>query len=96
MAKLADKSFDGKDLRGILSGLVGDGLAGEYSDYAGAEQATMAIGSVLNFLARRGELKQVRSANAALDRLHAEVKDDETFRPEKFRAALEGLGKTVR
>ena len=96
VAKLAEKSFDGKDLRGILSGLVGDGLAGEYSDYAGAEQATMAIGSVLNFLAKRGELKQIRSANAALDRLHAELRNDETFRPEKFRAALEGLGKTVR
>jgi hypothetical protein len=94
--KVAEKNFDGKDLRGILSGLVDDGLAGEYSDYAGAEQATMAIGSVLNFLARRGELKQVRSANAALDKLHAEVRNDETFRPEKFRAALEGLGKTVR
>jgi len=96
VAGLADKSFDGKDLRGILSGLLDDGVAGEYSDYAGAEQATMAIGSVLNFLARRGELKQVRSANAALDKLHAEVRNDETFRPEKFRAALEGLGKTVR
>src|SRR5882672_4665810 len=96
VTRLAEKSFDGKDLRGILSGLIDDGLAGHYNDYAGAEQATMAIGSVLNFLARRGELKQVRSANTALDRMHAEVRKDETFRPERFRAALEGLGKTVR
>jgi hypothetical protein len=96
IGKLAETSFGSKDLRGMLSGLVDDGLAGEYSDYAGAEQATMAIGSVLNFLAKRGELKQVRSANAALDRLHAELRNDETFRPERFRAALEGVGKTVR
>jgi hypothetical protein len=56
----------------------------------------MAIGSVLNFLAKRGELSGVRAANAALDRLHAEVRNDETFRPERFRAALAELGKTVR
>jgi hypothetical protein len=56
----------------------------------------MAIGSVLNFLARRGELKDIRQANAALDRLHAELRNDERFRPENFRAALGGLGKTVR
>src|SRR2546422_37910 len=72
------------------------GPAGQYSDYAGAEQATMAIGSVLNFLAKRGELAKVRAANAALDRLHAEVRNDERFRPEGFRAALAQLGKTVR
>ena len=30
----------------ILAGLVEDGLAGQYADYAGAEQATMAIASV--------------------------------------------------
>jgi hypothetical protein len=56
----------------------------------------MAIGSVLNFLAKRGELKQVGAANTALDRLHAEVRNDDAFRPERFRAALEGLNKTVK
>jgi Cytochrome c554 and c-prime len=96
VARLAQKSFDGKDLRGILSGLIDDGLAGQYSDYAGAEQATMAIGSVLNFLAKRGELKSVRSANAALDRVYAQVRNDERFKPEGFRGALADLGKTVR
>jgi len=54
-----------------ISRLIGDGIAGEYSDYAGAEQATMAIASVLNFLAKRATLRGSRR-NAALDRLHAE------------------------
>jgi len=96
VSRLAVRAFDSNDLQGILSGLIGDGIAGAYSDYAGAEQATMAIGSVLNFLAKRGELVPVRQANAALDRLHAEVRDDERFRPERFRAALAALGRTVR
>ncbi len=92
VAKLAAREFAAADLRAILSGLVADGLAGQYSDYAGAEQATMAIASVLNFLARRGELGDVRAANAALDRLHQAVRDDEKYRPETFRAALADVG----
>jgi hypothetical protein len=55
----------------------------------------MAIGSLLNFLGKRGELKEMRAANAALDRLHDAVKDDEKFRPERFRAALGELRDTV-
>jgi hypothetical protein len=51
----------------------------------------MAIGSLLNFLARRGELKDPRAANAALDRLHETVKDDEKFRPQRFQAALAAM-----
>jgi len=93
--ELSQRSFRGEDLRAMLAGLVQDGIEGQYRDYAGAEQATMAIGSLLDFLARRGELRSVRAANEALDRLHAVVKDDEKYRPERFRAALRGLGETL-
>jgi hypothetical protein len=72
----------------MLAGLVDDGLAGEYRDYAGAEQATMAIGTLLEFLAKRGEVKDVRAANAALEGLHKSVRDDERFQPAHFRNAL--------
>ncbi|QJR15021.1 multiheme c-type cytochrome [Usitatibacter palustris] len=94
--KLRTRDFTAADLRAMLEGLIDDGLAGQYTDYAGAEQATMAIGSVLNFLAKRGELPAVREANAALDRVHETVRDDEKYRPERFRAALADLRKTVR
>lgn len=96
IAKLTQRDFTTADLRGILGGFVEDGVAGQYNDYAGAEQATMAVGSVLNFLSRRGELPAVGAANAALDRLHATVKDDEKFRPEKFRAALADIGRILK
>lgn len=94
--KLATREFDSADLRGILAGLVEDGLAGQYSDYQGAEQATMAMASVMNFLARRGELRVgLGEANKALDRLHDAVKDDESYQPQRFRSALAELQKTV-
>ena len=92
---LARTRFRAADLRAMLSGLVRDGLEGRYRDYAGAEQATMAIGSLLAYLARGRELPNVREANAALDRLHEAVKDDERYRPERFQEALAGLGRAV-
>ena len=95
MRQLATRTFRGEDLRAILAGLVGDGLDGAYRDYSGAEQATMAIASLMGFLGKRGELKDLRAANAALDRLYDTVKDDEKYRPERFRAALDELGRTV-
>ncbi|MCM2327935.1 MAG: cytochrome c family protein [Lysobacter sp.] len=91
IAKLRGREFDDRDLRAILAGLVEDGIAGSYADYAGAEQATMAIASVMNFLARRGSLGDVRAANAALDRVFETVRNDEKYRGERFQSALSGL-----
>ncbi|MBK8323171.1 MAG: hypothetical protein IPL06_10625 [Betaproteobacteria bacterium] len=93
--KLRTRAFDDADLRAILQGLIDDGLAGQYTDYAGAEQASMAIGSVLNFLAKRGAVRDVKAANASLDRLFVTVKDDEKYRHERFQQALAGLKTTV-
>lgn len=95
IARLRGQAFGDAELRAILRGLIDDGLAGQFTDYAGAEQASMAIGSVLNFLARRGALRDVKTANASLDRLFETVKDDEKYRPERFQQALGGLKTTV-
>lgn len=93
--KLRTRAFEDADLRAILQGLIDDGLAGQYTDYAGAEQASMAIGSVLNFLAKRGAVRDVKAANASLDRLFVTVKDDEKYKHERFQQALAGLKTTV-
>jgi hypothetical protein len=93
--RLSRQGFAPGDLRSMVAGLVEDGLNGQYRDYAGAEQATMAIGSVLAFLGKRGELRDLASVNAALDRLHATVKDDEKYRPERFREALAEVGRVA-
>jgi hypothetical protein len=95
VAQLAVHTFRPDDLRAMLAGLVDDGVKGEYRDYAGAEQATMAIASLLNFLGKRGELKDLRAANAALDRVYETVRNDEKFRPERFQSALDDLRRTV-
>ncbi len=87
--------FTDADMRGILSGLVNEGLNGQYHDYAGAEQATMAIGSVANFMYQRGMLKSARSVNSGLDALQKSVANDERYSPAQFQAALRNFRAAV-
>ena len=86
--RLAARPFDASDLRAMIDGLVDDGANGQYRDYAGAEQATMAIASLLNYLGKRTSLGDMREVHAALDAVYDAVKDDEKYKPQDFRAAL--------
>ena len=85
---LEKHNFTEADLRGVLSGLINDGLNGQYHDYAGAEQATMAIGSVANFMYQRGFIKSARNINGGLAALQTSVANDEHYSPVQFQAAL--------
>jgi hypothetical protein len=89
--RLAARPFTAADLRAMIDGLVEDGVNGQYRDYAGAEQATMAIASLLNYLGKRASLGNVREVNAALDAVYEAVKDDEKYQPRDFRSALSRL-----
>jgi hypothetical protein len=55
----------------------------------------MAVASVLDFLVKRGAVKDVRAANGALDRLFDAVRNDEKYRPERYEAALAGIRNAV-
>jgi hypothetical protein len=92
---IASRGYGKDDVRAIAAGLVKEAADGRYHDYAGAEQATMAVASVMNWLARRGGLASVREANAALDRVYETVRNDERYRPERFREAMAGLARTL-
>ena len=88
VVRLSTRKFGEPELRAVLAGLIADGINGQYRDYAGAEQATMAIGSVANFMYQRGILKSASGVNSGLAALQAAVADDERFRPADFQAAL--------
>lgn len=95
IARLDKREITAADMRGVLAGLVNDGLAGQYRDYAGAEQATMAIGSVASFMYQRGILTSARDVNGGLAVLQAAVANDERYRPDQFQAALRSFRGTV-
>jgi hypothetical protein len=72
----------------IALALVDEGLAGGYADYAGAEQAAMAIGSVVDHMHKRGLAAPAGALNSALERLNATLADDEAYRPALFQQRL--------
>lgn len=87
-ARIENHTFSESVLRGIAIGLIDDGLNGYYRDYAGAEQAAMAIGSVVNFMNKRGLLNSSKPVNAGLERLYASLSNDEKYRPAEFQQRL--------
>ena len=75
-------------LRLMALSLVDDGIAGVYADYAGAEQATMALGSVVNMMNQLGQLKSVAALNAGLANLRAGLQNDQTYKATDFATRL--------
>ena len=88
--KIGAHPFSDADLRGVLLALIDDGLAGQYSDYQGAEQAAMAAQALADFMSRRGVVKSA-AVKPALGRLMAAVENDEQYTPARFADALREL-----
>ena len=97
MARFAAHKFGKEDVQGLLQGLIGYGLGGEYHDYSGAEQATMALGTLINALkaTRAIDEKQFTAMNAALEKCYAAVEKDEAYQPTAFIKALTGFKAAV-
>ena len=97
VARFAAHKFGKEDVQGLLQGLIGYGLGGEYHDYSGAEQATMALGTLINPLkaTRAIDEKQFTAMNAALEKCYAAVEKDEAYQPTAFIKALTGFKAAV-
>ena len=94
---LSTHEFGLDDLKALAQGLVAVGLGGDDTDYAGAEQVTMALGSIVSGLKMSGGVgaAQVKAMSEALDRLYKTVDDEPNYRPEAFVTALDGFRKTI-
>lgn len=92
---VADANFPPSAQRRLLLALVDHVLAGDYGDYAGAEQAYMGIASVTNDLVKRGLLADAAAISAKLGALLDVLHRDEAFDPEAFAAGLETLRRHV-
>lgn len=90
VAIFASHRFGQADMQALLFGVVEEGLAGEYADYAAAEQATMALGSIIDAMRNAGvvEKGQVDAMNAALEACYKAVEKDEDYNPAIFAEAL--------
>lgn len=87
-ARIAGSGVSNDNLRAMALALVDDGLAGAYPDYAGAEQAAMALGSVVNTLHKLGQFKSAAALNKGLANVRAGLVQDEAYRQVDFQARL--------
>ncbi len=76
--------------RALLDGILDMGIAGEYRDYLGAEQAVMAIDLLMIDANVAGKYTAQR------DELYRQLQSDETYRSTSFIAALKALREALR
>ena len=95
IATISSKTINSSTVRGAALRLVDDGLAGYYTDYAAAEQATMAISSVGNFLVKQGSVKNATAFRQRLQKLNDTLASDERYKPAEFEGQLRELRATL-
>jgi hypothetical protein len=90
---LRGRSYGEAEIRAVLGQLIQSGLNNEFADYAAAEQAVMAIASLLSALDTRGAFnpKTQSAVNARLDALYACTDNDEKYRSNCFTDGLKQL-----
>jgi hypothetical protein len=73
--------------------VIREGRQGEFLDYAAAEQATMALSSLLNAMKASGAVdeNQFKALKAALDKCYEATAKDEDYKPKAFQAALQAF-----
>ncbi len=98
VGKFAGHAFGRDDVRALATGVINDGLAkNDYIEYAAAEQATMALSSIITTMKNIGSLneQQFKSVGAALNKLYDAVAKDEEYRAPTFAAALRDFNQSL-
>ncbi|MFZ5835863.1 MAG: multiheme c-type cytochrome [Pseudomonadota bacterium] len=93
VTKFAASNFDSTLLKAMLKSLIQAGIDGDYSDYADAEQAAMAIDTLIAAMRAEKTLSdsQLQKLAAALDAVFAATAKDEAYQAGRFNAALSGV-----
>jgi hypothetical protein len=98
VGKFAGHSFGRDDVRALATGVINDGLnKKDFIEYAAAEQATMALSSIITTMRNVGLLteQQYKSVNGALNKLYDAVAKDEEYKPQTFAAALRDFNQAL-
>jgi hypothetical protein len=91
--RFASHAFGREDVQALLGALLVQGRAGEFLDYAAAEQATMAMSALAASLRQLGAIddKQLLAINGALAKCYDATQKDDTYKPQAFVEALAGV-----
>jgi Cytochrome c554 and c-prime len=94
---LSTHDFTADDMKALADGVVAVGLSGDDTDYPGAEQAAMALGSIVSAMKMSGVAgaEQVKAMNAAVEGLYKSIDDPAAYRPAAFVTALKTFRRTM-
>ncbi len=91
LPKLEKTSFPPATMRQVLLALIDESRESSYSDYAGAEQAYMAITNVANSLIQSGTLTLNPQLRSGMADLLKSLANDERYKPDAFANQLLAL-----
>ena len=87
----AAHTFTNDDIKALADRVIAGGLSGEFTDYAGAEQATMALDSIITTMRHVGMMDEAKHKRAreALNKCYDATQNEDQYRPGTFTAALQ-------
>lgn len=93
LAKVSAYPFESASLGKILASLLRDAEAGDYRDFAGAEQAALAAQSVVSGFEASGAIDKANAdrLSTLVDSLNASVENGDNFQNARFVASLRAL-----
>jgi hypothetical protein len=91
LPKLEKQNFPPATMRQVLLALIDEARESSYSDYAGAEQAYMAITNVSNDLLQSGTLTMSKDLRSNMAELLKALANDEKYKPDVFASRLVAL-----
>lgn len=93
VAALATKELGAEDMRRALAVVAERGANGVYVDYETAEQATMALGAIMEAMKTAGHLDEAAYDKLAsqLELAYAAIKNDEAYARGEFRKAMQAF-----
>lgn len=94
---LATREIDAKTMRVAIETLIQKGSQGYFADYATAEQATMAMGSIIEAMRRAGFLESAAydKMQTSMEAVYAAVANDEAYVVSRFVGAVQQLAATL-
>jgi hypothetical protein len=92
---LAGHDFSRDDMHALADGLIASGISRDDLAYPDAEQATMALASIVSAMKQQGYASepQAKAMNTALNGLYESLAKDDVYRPESFVVALRDFQK---
>lgn len=92
------KTFTTVETFAILNSILGDALSARYTDYAGSEQAVMAIDALRNALVVSGAIARLDSdaMQPDIELLYKATHDPNQYRPAEFRSLLQRVAVSIR